>query len=97
MNDGRLGGCAVDADHHEVRKATSLGAADRLSLAAAPAFAIMALLSAAHGGGPTDLLCSAAHAPSPLGGMTLMYVLMSVFHSAPWVTLASRRMRGPRG
>lgn len=58
---------------------------------AAPAFAIMALLTAAHGG-PADILCSAAHVGSPLSGMTLMYILMSVFHSAPWLKLiASRR------
>ena len=63
--------------------------ADRvLSLAAAPTFAIMALLSAAVGSG--EALCSAAGA-SPLGGMVPMYLLMSAFHSAPWLKLISRR------
>jgi len=66
---------------------------DWLSLAAAPAFAIMALLSAAHGGGPADILCSAAHGSSPLSGMAAMYILMSIVHSAPWLKLASRRRR----
>ena len=61
-----------------------------LSPAAAPAFAIMALLTAAHAG-PADILCSAAHEGSPLSGMTLMYALMSVFHAAPWVRRVSRR------
>jgi hypothetical protein len=62
-----------------------------LSLAAAPTFAIMALLTAMVGGGPLDTLCSAANA-SPVGGMVPMYLLMSAFHSAPWLKLiASRR------
>jgi hypothetical protein len=59
-----------------------------LRLAASPAFAVMALISGA--GGPPDMMCSAAHA-SPLSGMVPMYLLMSVFHSGPWVTLLSRR------
>ena len=67
-----------------------------LHLAAAPTFAIMALLTAVDGG-PTDALCSAAHA-SPLTGMVAMYVLMSIFHSLPWLKLISgwrnRRARG---
>jgi len=59
---------------------------DWLSLAAAPAFAIMALLTSASGfGGPPDI-----HG-SPLAGMVPMYALMSAFHSAPWLTLISRR------
>ena len=69
-------------------------ASDWLGLAAAPAFAAMALLTAAQGE-QADMLCSAAHGSSPLSGMVPMYVLMSVFHSAPWLRLiASRRMRG---
>ena len=67
------------------------GAADCLSLAAAPTFAIMALLTAVLGGGPLDVLCSAATDASPLGGMVPMYVLMSAFHAAPWLKLVSRR------
>lgn len=65
-------------------------AADWLSLAAAPVFAIMALLTWQHGG-PTDILCSAAHGSSPLSGMVPMYVLMSVFHASPWLKLIARR------
>lgn len=70
--------------------ATALGAADWLCLAAAPTFAIMALLTSVPGSGPLDALCSAAHA-SPLGGMVPMYLLMSAFHAAPWLKLISRR------
>jgi len=68
--------------------AAALGAADWLCLAAAPTFAIMALLSGVLGGGAPDMLCSGA---SPLSGMTAMYLLMSAFHAAPWLKLVSRR------
>ena len=65
-------------------------AADWLGLAAAPAFAMMALITVCLGGG-MEPLCSAAGA-SPLGGMVPMYLLMSAVHSAPWLRLiASRR------
>ena len=63
--------------------------AEWLSLAAAPVFTIMALLTAQHGS-PADILCSAAHGSSPLSSMTLMYALMSVFHATPWVRMISR-------
>jgi hypothetical protein len=80
------GGCGGKGD------AAILGAVDWLSLAAAPTFAITALLTAVLGGGPQSLLCSAAQDASLLGGMIPMYLLMSVFHSAPWLTLiVSRR------
>lgn len=64
-----------------------------LSLAAAPTFAIMALLAAVTGSGPLESLCSAA--ASPVGGMVPMYLLMSAFHLPPWLKLISgRRARG---
>ncbi len=81
---------------HESGNATAFGAADWLCLAAAPAFAIMALLTVFLGGGPNDLLCSAAHDASPLSGMAPMYWLMSAFHSAPWLKLVSSRRSGAR-
>jgi hypothetical protein len=58
-----------------------------LSLAAAPTFAVMALLTSVLDSGAPDRLCSALHGTSPLGGMVPMYVLMSAFHSAPWLRL----------
>jgi len=58
------------------------GAASWLSLAAAPIFAGMALLTALSGA--PDMLCASA---SPLGGMAAMYGLMSAFHLAPWLKL----------
>ena len=56
------------------------GAADWLSLAAAPTFAAMALVTAVGG---SDMFCAA----SPIGGMVPMYLLMSVFHVGPWLRL----------
>jgi hypothetical protein len=81
---GREGGPDRNAD-------ASLSPAERLSLAAAPVFAGMALLTAIQGG-PTDIICSAAHGGSPIGGMVPMYVLMSVFHSPPWLRLIGARL-----
>jgi hypothetical protein len=64
----------------------ALGAADWLSLAAAPTFAIMALLTECLGGKP-DILCAAIQGTSPLSGMVPMYLLMSAFHLAIWLKL----------
>ena len=77
------------------RSAAALGAADFLYLAAAPTFAVMALLTCVLGGGPADALCSIAGV-SPLSGMVPMYVLMSAFHLAPWLKLIARRRTGVR-
>ena len=74
--------------------AASLRAADFLCLAATPFFAIMALLTGVFGAGPMDALCAGAHDASPLNGMALMYALMSAFHLAPWLRLASGWRRG---
>jgi hypothetical protein len=76
------------------RNPAGLGAADWVSLAAAPTFAIMALLTGVLAGGPRDMLCSAAQDASPLTGMVPMYLLMSAFHSAPWLKLISSRRNG---
>jgi formate-dependent nitrite reductase membrane component NrfD len=69
------------------------GAERLLSLAAAPVFAIMALVTGIWDGGMTGMLCSATHA-SPLTGMVPMYLLMSAFHSAPWLRLMTGRNSG---
>ena len=57
--------------------------ASLLSLAATPSFAVLALFTA----NDTDILCGHA---SSLGGMSLMYGLMVVFHLPPWLRLLKR-------
>ena len=79
----------VDCGLARGRKRTNASAAALLSLAATPTFAIMALLTALHGGGMPDMICS-ADGP-PMTGMLPMYLLMSAFHLAPWLGLLSRR------
>ena len=69
--------------------AVARAAADWLGLAAAPTFAVMALMTAT--GGQPQWLCAAAHFGSPLSGMVPMYLLMSAFHTAPWLRLISGR------
>jgi hypothetical protein len=61
-----------------------------LYLAATPTFAVMALLTCIAGE-DAGMMCSAAHGVSLLSGMLPMYVLMSAFHSAPWLKLIFRR------
>jgi hypothetical protein len=77
----------------ESGNAAAIGAADVLYLAAAPTFAVMALLTGVLAGRSPDALCSIVSA-SPLSGMLPMYVLMSAFHSAPWLRLIASRRRG---
>jgi hypothetical protein len=90
MSEAYCGGSAGGAIGQESGHAPALGAAGWLGLAAAPTFAIMALLTGL-GGGPPDMLCAAPHEASPLSGMVPMYLLMSGFHSAPWLKLISSR------
>ena len=76
------------------KESATLGAADCLSLAAAPTFAVMALLTGLPGGDHMATMCSIAQDASPLSGMASMYLLMSAFHSAPWLKLISARRSG---
>jgi hypothetical protein len=86
--EGFATACAADGN------AATRGVADWLSLAAAPTFAFMALLTVL--GSSPDGLCSAGHDASPLTGMVAMYVLMSAFHSAPWLKLVASQRRAAR-
>jgi hypothetical protein len=95
MSEAHAGGCARAAIHDENRNAAALGAADWLSLAAAPTFAFMALLTGVLDRGPLSMLCSAAP-DFLLSGMVPMYLLMSALHLAPWLKLIPRRRRGVR-
>jgi hypothetical protein len=70
--------------------------ADWLSLAAAPTFALMAVLAGILDSGAHQTWCSAAMHVSPLTGMVPMYALMSAFHFMPWLKLISR-WRGGAG
>jgi hypothetical protein len=96
VNDVHAGAGICASIGHQRGDAASLRAADWLGLAAAPTFALMALLTAVFVGDAMDMLCSAAHGASPLSGMALMYGLMSVFHSAPWFKWIARWRRGIR-
>ena len=87
---GRRGSGAIRCENGN---AAAIGAADWLYLAAAPTFAIMALLTGVLGGGSPDALCLIVSA-SPLSGMVPMYLPMSAFHTAPWLKLISSRRSG---
>jgi len=75
----------------EIEAADGLRASDWLSLSAAPTFAIMALLTGVLGSGRLNMVCPATPEASPLSGMIPMYLLMSAFHSVPWLKLISKR------
>ena len=91
MSQVHIDGGSLGAIRHESWKATARRIAKWLCLAAAPTFAIMALLTTVLDGGRADMLCSAAQDGSPLGGMVPMYLLMSAFHSPPWLRLIANR------
>ena len=90
MSETHTGGRGAGAIHCENGNVAAIGAADFLYLAAAPTFAIMALLTVVLGG---SLPNGSARLPaaSPLSGMVPMYLLMAAFHLVPWLRLISRR------
>ena len=90
MSQGRSSGSEGSAIRWS---AAARKAANGLHLAAAPTFATMALLTGVLGS--ADALCSTTSA-SPLGGMVPMYLLMSVFHLAPWLKLIASRQGAVR-
>ncbi|HEV7308559.1 hypothetical protein [Ensifer sp.] len=61
-------------------------AAAGMTLAAAPAFTLMAVLSGAPGAGPGQNACGGG-LDTAVGGMTTMYLLMGAVHLAPWLRL----------
>jgi hypothetical protein len=67
------------------------GASGTLALAASPTFALMAWI--ARNDAASMAFCSSGSSISPIGGMTAMYVLMSLFHVSPWLELAFSRPR----
>jgi hypothetical protein len=66
-----------------------------LGMAAAPIFAAMAILTSSLNGDGMRMICGAE--PSALAGMAPMYLLMSVFHSIPWLKLIGDRLSRERG
>ncbi len=86
MSEARSG-----ARRHAGGLLATLGPGGWLSLAAAPTFAVVALLTSTGGGGAmAGMLCAPAHDSLRWDGMVQMYVLMSAFHLAPWLNLISR-------
>jgi hypothetical protein len=87
----------ITAEHTGRRNyAATPGATGWLGLAAAPTFALMALVTSIHGA-DADMGCMPAQGVSLLSGMAPMYLLMSAFHSAPWLKLISRRCSASPG
>jgi hypothetical protein len=74
---------ATGTAHKERGAASSI--ARWMGLAAAPTFAIMALLTSMLD--QRDSICTITQGAFPLSGMLTMYLLMGAFHSAPWVKL----------
>jgi hypothetical protein len=93
MSEVYCGRSDSGARRYDRRDRAALGVADWLGFAAAPTFAIMALLAGVLGDGKMAMMCSTAADPSPLGGMVPMYLLMSAFHWAPWLKLMANRRR----
>lgn len=86
---------ALGNDHALARRMIPrLRAEDVLALAAAPTFALMALLDATLAIDPAAMICASAGL-SPMHGMVTMYLLMSLFHLRPWLQLI--RSRRPAG
>ena len=82
---------SIDHEVNPRRERLEASAASWLSLAAAPTFAVVAVLTGIHDGSMPDMLCSGMQDASPLTGMVPMYLLMSAFHLTPWLRLFSRR------
>lgn len=61
-----------------------------LPLAASPAFALMAAHTAVLQAGPSNPLCATGQDGFALTGMVPMYLLMAIFHAAPWLKLIGR-------
>ena len=79
-----------DADTCDGSGDAAPGLASWLGLAGAPTFALMALWSAFFSSQP-DMICAATQDSALMSAMTVMYLLMSAFHSSPWLNLIAGR------
>jgi hypothetical protein len=79
----------------EISVLTASAAAKWLRFAAAPTFAIAALLTIVLDNGPPTTFCAKAGSLWP-GGMAPMYFLMATFHLVPWLRLISWRGNAAR-
>lgn len=68
----------------------SRDAATWLGFAASPTFALMAWVSASD---MEAMICATGSDGLPIGGMTFMYLLMSLFHLSPWLRFVSALSR----
>ena len=66
-----------------------------LGMAATPTFAVMAMLTHSLGGDQMAVVCGTE--PSSFAGMAPMYLLMTVFHSTPWLRLINNRSSHENG
>lgn len=83
--------CVSDGRGNVAQTNTAAGppAAHRLALAAAPTFGLMTIWSTV-GGGPIESFCGSGGNAWSLNGMAVMYALMAVFHSSPWLAMLSK-------
>lgn len=81
---------ALDPAAHAGGGTAAAGLARWLGLAAAPAFALMALATGPFGS-TSPMLCMGGQDIWSPDSMALMYALMSVFHLGPWLKIVQGR------
>ena len=96
MSEAYTGGRACDALPDNNGSIGALGAADWLMPRCRTNLCDHGTAYGFFGDGPSNMLCSTVGSASPLGGMVPMYLLMSAFHSAPWLKLIFGRRSGVR-